>query len=361
VAPVAVVGHSSGEIAAAYTIGALSHESACKVAYFRGQLAGRLVEKLAASRPGAMLSVNLTASEVSVYLEKLAPEFGKGSVNIACFNSPTNLTLSGHSKAIDALKRRLDQKGIFAHKVNTGVAYHSPAMRTIAAACVSAIGTLEADYARNGPQTITMFSTLTGQEVAPKVLEMPHYWGENLASPVRFVDAIQRMAGGGTNAVAVTDLVEIGPHAALKRPVKESARALRYLSAMERNKSPLQTTLALLGTLFCHGHAVSVLAGNSQEQGRMSFLVDCPRYPFDNSRVYWHESRLSKEYRFRTPSPGYLIGRRVHDWNPLQPRWRNWLCAEITPWLGDHRVSSSIPCSLHHISLSFPTGIQWLI
>ncbi|KAF2463775.1 FabD/lysophospholipase-like protein [Lindgomyces ingoldianus] len=48
VTTVAVVGHSSGEIAAAYSIGALSLESACKVVYHRGRLSGQLATQLVA-------------------------------------------------------------------------------------------------------------------------------------------------------------------------------------------------------------------------------------------------------------------------------------------------------------------------
>lgn len=60
--PVAAVGHSSGEIAAEYAVGALSHESACGVAYFRGKLAGRL--RATSDTPGAMLSANLREDEI---------------------------------------------------------------------------------------------------------------------------------------------------------------------------------------------------------------------------------------------------------------------------------------------------------
>jgi acyl transferase domain-containing protein len=345
ITPKAVVGHSSGEIAAGYAVGALSHKSACKVAYFRGLYAGKLVDMMAdAGSPGAMMSVNLTPEQVPAYLEELGLEGSQ--VGIACFNSPGNLTLSGQVGALELLKKHLDQKGVFAHLVNTGVAYHSPAVLAVADELQAAAmkSSLKPDYTHNrDAQRIPMFSTVTGREISLKLVETPEYWVTNLTSPVRFVDALQRMLSA-TDA-AVTDLIEIGPHAALKRPIKDSTpETMRYFSVLERKQSPLRTTLTLLGSLFCHGHPVNVLAGNGQcpdqGSGSMPFLVDCPPYPFDLSNTYWHESRLSKGYRFRSSSPGYLIGRRANDWNPLQPRWRNWLCTETNPWLGHHRASS---------------------
>ncbi|KAK6853584.1 hypothetical protein PG995_010396 [Apiospora arundinis] len=126
IVPTAVIGHSSGEIAAAYTLGALSLESACKVAYHRGRLAAQL----GGTSPGAMISVNMPEQQVYSYLDDISIE--EGQLHIACINSPFNVTLSGNEASIDTLKRHLDQDNIFARKLTTGVAYHTPLMKNIA-------------------------------------------------------------------------------------------------------------------------------------------------------------------------------------------------------------------------------------
>lgn len=349
--PAVVLGHSSGEIAAAYAIGALSHESAIKVAYWRGQLD----ERLRKAGNGAMMSVNLTESQILEYLEMVG--LGQNTVYTACVNSPSNVTLSGPSEALDTLKSYLYQEQIFAQKVNTGVAYHSPAMHAGIDEYVQRLGSLE----RGEPTEIPMVSSVTGQLEAPKVLATPQYWVDNLVSPVRFSDAVQRLADARPalplrlDVDAITDVVEIGPHPALRRPTKDtissipSGPAIRYHSTLERSKPPLRTMSSLLGTLFCHGHPVHIAAVNNQAEGKLPFLVDCPPYPFDRSRRYWNENRLSKDFRLRPHSPGHLLGRRTHDWNALHPRWRNWLCVETMPWLADHVVSS----------FAFPLFIPW--
>ncbi|KAI8633019.1 hypothetical protein F5Y19DRAFT_490219 [Xylariaceae sp. FL1651] len=345
VAPVAVVGHSSGEIAAAYAAGALSQESACQVAYYRGEV----VEKLRAAsmiNPGAMMSVNIAELQVAGVLERSGLE--KGALHVACVNSPTNLTLAGRLDDINILKKYLDQQGIFAQKINTMVAYHSPAMQQISADYLHLLESLGILSGKTQP--IPMVSSVTCKVAAPDLLATAQYWVDNLISPVRFATAVQRLSDNAESlrlplgSSAITDLIEVGPHAALRRPLKDTLPSMRYHSVLERGKSPLTSILELLGMLFCHGYSVSILGGNHYSRGTLPPLVDCPSYPFNHNSTYWDESRLSKDWRLRQHSHGYLLGRRAHDWNPLQPRWRNWVCKEIAPWLGDHVISDTTIC-----------------
>ena len=362
IAPKAVVGHSSGEIAAAYAIGALSRESACKVSYFRGMLAGRL--RAASSPAGAMISVNLAEADVTDYLEKV----GVSAVSVACINSPTNCTLSGPESAIDAIKEQADQDSLFAQRLKTGVAYHSSAMLAIADEYKELMGSLEA----GGFQSPTlMISTVTGQTVRRDVLATAQYWVDNMVSPVRFADAINALTGQSSSVKrgflgTITDIVEVGPTAALRRPVLDSlaeagpsSKQVRYLSVLNRKMPAVDTTLELVGLLFAQGHPVSVTAANQLESGGR-FLVDCPEYPFDHSNKYWAESRLSRDYRLRGPVLGETLGTRASDWNPLEPRWRSFLSTETDPWVADHNVSATAssftPCPTKCTLLMCHTG-----
>ncbi|KAL3473816.1 hypothetical protein BJX99DRAFT_260932 [Aspergillus californicus] len=330
VSPAAVVGHSSGEIAAAYAIGALSHQSACKIAYLRGQLAGELVATTAT--PGAMLSANLVESEVPTLLQKLSLTTRDTAVHVACVNSPINVTLSGPGESINLLQSYLDERDVFAKTVPTGVAYHSPAMRAVSTEYRALLGELQPAKILPSRESV-MVSSVTGNTVDRKLLSEPDYWVQNLVSPVRFADAVQRLPG-----LHIKDLVEIGPHPALRRPLRDTVPLLKYYSILERSKSGILTLLSAIGSLFCHGHSPSVTAANMQASIKLPLLVDCPPYPFDQSRRYWSESRISRDYRLREAAPGYLLGRSAQDWNQLRPRWRNWLSLETHPWLGDHCV-----------------------
>lgn len=271
IAPVVVTGHSSGEIAAAFTVGALTHESACKVAYYRGQVVGKL--RHAQMRPGGMLSVNLLEEQLPELLKDLG--LGPDAIAVACVNSRTNLTLSGPLCAINSLKAKLDGLGIFAHKVNTGLAYHTPAMADVSVEYLQLLGNLEMDLANTGP--ISMISTVTGQLVTREALATPQYWVNNLVSRVQFCDVISQFEDGVSislplHAGAVTDLIEIGPHAALRRPIKDTAPSLRYHSALER---PQTASSNSIGTprLAVQSRTLRLCAGRKRPRRHQSSLV----------------------------------------------------------------------------------------
>ncbi|KAI0407872.1 polyketide synthase PksD, partial [Xylaria palmicola] len=347
ISPDVVVGHSSGEIAAAYTVGALSLESACKIAYHRGRLAGHLIRTSADN--GAMMSVNLSEGAIEAYLEDSAVS---NKVHVACINSPFNVTLSGDAGALDTLKERFDSEGIFARRVNTGVAYHSPAMVSIAEEYLDCLSDIESRNP-NG-SNILMISSVTGQKVPASSLSVGEYWVNNLMLPVRFADAMQYVVVAATRMDGLRKIhqyIEVGPHAALQRPIKDTlteatgGKAFQYSSVLSRFTSPLETTLRLVGQLFADGYPVSVEAANQSlpaSQGVAQHLVNAPEYPFDHSQSYWHESRLSRDWRLRGDVPNSLLGVRATDWNPLAPRWRKVLSVEEIPWLADHVVGEQV-------------------
>ncbi|KAI0101308.1 putative polyketide synthase [Nemania sp. FL0031] len=336
IVPTAVIGHSSGEIAAAYTVGALSLESACKVAYHRGRLAAQLA--VTTSQPGAMMSVNLPEQQVHSYLSEISLE---GRIHIACVNSPLNVTLSGDEASIDTLKCHLEQDTIFARKLATGVAYHTPTMRDVATEYYSCLENLEERDI--GAHNILMVSSVTGGKVSRGQLSGSQYWVDNLVSPVRFSDALQYLEVAAPRADGLKPLaiyLEVGPSGALRRPVCDTVgEKVQYISTLSRFDSPLTTILSLAGKLFACGYPVSIAAANQQnEDPSQPFLVDLPEYPFDHSQSYWYETRLSRDWRLRDAAPSTLLGVRVADWNPLEPRWRSMLSVKDIPWIADHVV-----------------------
>lgn len=350
--PDVVVGHSSGEIAAAYAAGALSLRSACKVAYHRGRLAQQVATASASKQqPGAMMSVNLTESEAESYLAKAST--AGGGVSVACINSPTNVTLSGDEAAIDQLQAGLEKDGVFARKLRTGVAYHSPAMHQVAGEYSSSLGRLEPRELHGGSNPL-MVSTVTSQKVAALSLLDPQYWVDNLESPVRFVDALNYVVHTAPKVDGlkpITNYIEIGPTGALQRPVRDSLTQAgnstsRYASVLSKQDPPLKTILQLAGQLFTCGHpGVSITAANRQDgpsSPAAKPVVDGPQYPFDKTQTYWHESRYSRDWRLREGSSASLLGLRTNDWNPLQPRWRKMLKVDEVPWVADHVVGNTI-------------------
>lgn len=347
--PQCVVGHSSGEIAAAYAVGALSQESATAVAYHRGLLSPKVKQS---GMQGSMMAVGLSESESQVEITESVQEHGK--VVIACVNSPRSVTLSGDSVAVAALQKRLHAKGVFARMLQVDTAYHSHHMHMISAEYLAALQKAGV-AALDATDRTLMFSSVTEELITCDTLGAD-YWVSNLVGTVRFSQALRNMCldkaqGTGRAAPRVDILLEIGPHALFKGSVNdvlkdtfEEASRIQYLSLLTRNKTADVTALSAIGQLSARGHPVDLHAVNfpTDNTDRPVVLTDLPRYPWNHTRSYWWESRLSRDYRFRQFPRTDILGAPVSDWNPMEPRFRNFLRLREQPWLRDHVVQSDI-------------------
>ncbi|KAL9618085.1 MAG: hypothetical protein Q9160_007155 [Pyrenula sp. 1 TL-2023] len=360
ISPSVVLGHSSGEIAAAYAANAISCESAWKLAYYRGVLSSDLGRMSTVS--GAMISTALSHDEALSYIRTAAQDSESDGLCIACINSPNNVTISGSSPGVQRLKILLDKDDIFNRVLAVPVAYHSPQMEKIASAYEERISSLSGGI--SGLQTAPMVSSVTGQLVAADELLRPSYWSGNLVSPVKFADALKTCfsAPGGRvmkkidlshrNIVHVSGLLEIGPHSALKAPIRETIKAVSgahpvpYTSVLMRQQSAMRTLMEAMGRLHCLGYPVNISRVNNvhDTKERHAILPNLPEYPFDHSKTYWKESRISKNMRLRKHGLNPFLGTPVADWDPLQPRWRHFLSASPVSscaWIRDHKVGDA--------------------
>ncbi|KAA8651304.1 Type I Polyketide synthases (Type I PKS) [Aspergillus tanneri] len=353
VRPVTVVGHSSGEIAAAYCMGALDRRSAISVAYYRGLLSSRLAKDKKSQ--GRMLSAGTSETKIHCYFSAIKAKFGYLGVSVGCINSPSNVTVTGDEPQIDTLKDLLDNDGIFARKLAVGVAYHSTHMNTIATEYSKAMGKLSR---RNTVSPIKMVSSVTGGLVTPSEVSKKEYWTQNMVSPVRFVEALSSAASlrilqnnqavQDKSRLQVDDVLEIGPHSALQRPVKDTLKAISnnttvgYASSLVRGSSAVDTLYNALGYLHCRGHKISIKSINelnTHPAPALLPLTNLPEYQFDHSNTYWRESRVSKGHRFRGAPRNDFLGMRVPDWNPLEAKWRRRIKLSEDPWIGDHTIA----------------------
>jgi acyl transferase domain-containing protein len=345
--PKFVLGHSSGEIAAAYVAGGISHESACAVAYYRGQVT--LLKQ--GNIPESMLAVGLSGPQIKIYLE--LPEHRDRYIHIACFNSPSSSTLSGDKTDLEAFQVFLEKENIFARTLPVNVAYHSPRMIEISAQYRKLIHSIS-------PGTplfpdIVMISSLRGSRICATETSIPQYWVDNMVSPVQFLQAMESLPNlqgvyGLSKEEHNLNFLEVGPHCTLKSAIqdflisKSKENGAKYTSILMRHKCALDTAVRAAGELYCLGHSVDINMVNRKEGApppRM--LVDLPSYPFDHGKEYWFESRIDKNIRFQFPAHK-LLGKRVEDWNPLEPRWRNIIRASDYPWIRDHNVCLPIFC-----------------
>ncbi|CAL5866784.1 uncharacterized protein PFLUO_LOCUS994 [Penicillium psychrofluorescens] len=348
ITPSGIVGHSSGEVAGAFSAGSISRESAWTIAYFRGALASRLATATANSpEKGAMMAVGLSESELQPYFEDIAKMYGVGSLSVACFNSSTNTTVSGLEKAIDELKSRLDADSAFARKLRIPVAYHSSHMQGIADEYLSLLQSIAPPpKSEKNAYAPSFVSSVTGKPIDVRKLSQPQYWVDNLVSPVRFSEAIKAFVSFdnvGPSAMRKANyFVEIGPHPAMQRAVMDSLENPRYGSTVRRDMSGVLSLKQLSGELWMEGFPVQIDIVNRHDDTEPQMITDLPEYPFNNSHTYWLESRLWKNYRTRENIRHELRGIPVTDWNPFEPRFRFTIRLSDLPWLTDHRVNGTI-------------------
>ncbi len=349
VVPKSVSGHSSGEIAAGYTVGAIRKEDAWKIAYYRGLRSG-MIPYLAQDRTGAMMAVALPESETRKYL-RLANIDENDQVIVACINSPESVTVSGDASAIENVKGLLLADNIWCRKLQVKTAYHSQHMAIIADQYLDDIKDV---IAQPCPASISIFSSVTGAKIDGAEMG-PEYWIRNLVSPVRFSDAVTALVQPQDNRRKrkrlpdVDLLIELGPHAALQGPVMQIlvaasqsyANAVTYLSILKRGSDAETTALDAAGRLWGLGLGVDLSRVNSVEEAkprRIQHLVDLPPYPFNHNRRHWYESSAIRNFRQESKPRTDLLGMPAATFTRITPIWRNIISPAETPWLLDHHV-----------------------
>ncbi|KAL8393845.1 hypothetical protein RB595_003557 [Gaeumannomyces hyphopodioides] len=381
VRPHAVVGHSSGEIAAAYAAGQLSRKSAWRIAYYRGRLSKGLIraEGLAStgsqdepqSKPKTgMAAVGLDKEKTMAAIKRVDAMMDHGTLEIACLNSQDSITVSGDVGKLDALVEMLKNDKVFARRLNVEIAYHSRHMQPIVDDYRRYMGDISSDLpaqAQEG-QTPVYFSSLEGGLIPTSRLQSPDYWVDNLVSPVRFHEAVTQLLQSDLNTGShgkeqITDILEIGPHSALRGPLRSiiqqargaAASKVGYETILKRNESAVNTSLGAAGTLFCRGFPIDLAAVNRQrpmatgrrldnaEGDPVNMLTDLPAYPFNHAKEYWLESRLSRSHRSRHAPRHELLGAPVPGWNRHgNAVWRNYIRRSENPWVEDHRVGADV-------------------
>ncbi|KAI1455535.1 ketoacyl-synt-domain-containing protein [Annulohypoxylon moriforme] len=352
--PEKVVGHSSGEIAAAYATGHITAEQAITIAYYRGYT----VTKSPNAMVGAMMAVGLGRRDAQEHIDALCLD---NQIRVACVNSPESVTISGDIDGIDKLKTHFESLSVFARVLKTdGKAYHSHHMAVVGQEYEQYLSSATDPREINGPgpynSGVQWISSVT-EEIVDKHHVGPSYWRANLESPVLFSNVVEQLL----QDFGPHHLIEIGPHSALEMPIKQIRTKLNmgedkvhYGAALSRGKNSVITFLNLVGNLYLHGHSISFENVNviqpwplktkgayAGQQGTM--LLDLPNYAWDyDSQHLINEPRVSVEWRNRKYPRHDILGSQMHGGNGITTTWRNVLKAKDVPWIKGHKLDATI-------------------
>ncbi|WP_018499847.1 type I polyketide synthase [Parafrankia discariae] len=270
VRPDAVVGHSQGEIAAAYAAGALSLADAAAVVALRSQaiaagLAGR----------GAMAAVALPVPAVA---DRLAP-FGD-RVELAAVNGPASVVLAGEPAALDELVAALDAEGVRARRIPVDYASHSRQVERISGVLIQALAGLDPR-----PPRVPFFSTVDARWVQDAELD-GGYWYRNLRCPVRFASATRSLLDGGYRV-----FLEVSSHPVLGPAIAETVDQwagppVAVLESLRREDGGPGRFTRSAAAAFVRGVPVDLAGTDGPGAPSGTGGVDLPTYPFQRRR-YW--------------------------------------------------------------------------
>ncbi|KAJ5484831.1 hypothetical protein N7539_004819 [Penicillium diatomitis] len=338
VAVTSVIGHSSGEIAAAYAAGILNVDQCMGIAFARGA-AAQLLKDDPNQQEGMMMVAGASPSVLQPYID----EISTGHTVIACVNSEKSVTISGDAGSITKLDSALAQDKIFTRKLRTGVAYHSPQMKQIAEKYRELMGKIT-------PQNSStpFYSTVRGEMVDASVLT-EEYWIENLISPVLFYKGLRSLIQGANESNTGKHdhlLVEVGPHPALQSPclsaIQERSGHVKfhYIPSLRRNDESFTCIQNLAAVLFTKGVPVNMGAVNDFASfgEKPQLLTNMINYPWDHSTRLWHDSRVTRNASHPQFPRHDILGSFCMENVDLEPRWRNIIRPDDLPWVRQHKV-----------------------
>ncbi|MDT9682344.1 SDR family NAD(P)-dependent oxidoreductase [Streptomyces sp. TRM76323] len=309
------LGHSVGEVAAAYAVGALTLQEAAWVVAERGR-----AQAVTAGR-GRMAAVGLPAAEAQEVLEAY-PE-----LVVAAVNSPRDVTIAGPKSVLERLGAELSVRGVFFRLMDLDYAFHSPAMESVRLPLVTALDGL-------APQTggDALISTVTGGPVPASGLDAD-YWWRNVREPVRFADAVGRALDTGVDV-----LLEIGPHPVLRTYLR------RITTGRDRTAVVATLHRDTAGPVAVRRSIEALLAAGATWDWARFFprpprVVELPAYPWQRER-HWCGSPqdwLPRVGSGRLDHP--LLGERLPT---AEPAWQGAIEPALVPWLSDHKVAGSV-------------------
>ncbi|MGI9407093.1 MAG: beta-ketoacyl synthase N-terminal-like domain-containing protein, partial [Hyphomicrobiaceae bacterium] len=314
VTPDLVVGHSFGEVTAAYLAGGISLDHVARLVMYRGLIRGDV------DRTGTMAAIGLGADDVQALLPT------DGSVEIGGYNSPNLVTLTGEEQAIDRIIATLnrDDPDIVTRKLALDFAYHSSWFEPVEDLFKENVGQLQWS-----PPDIPVISTVTGSENERFDAD---YWWSNLRYPVRYQDGINRALelGAGT-------FIELGPTRTLSSMTAGCAAAkgsaVTTISMLQRRWDDFESIATAIGELYCSGYDLDwpTVRGTSHE------TVKLPNQPW-LKEPYWHVP--DEAVRTLASGPAHpLLGRRNDE--PGES-WTQRISLETHAFLSDHRIADQI-------------------
>ncbi|KAK5581871.1 hypothetical protein RB653_003451 [Dictyostelium firmibasis] len=308
--PSIIVGHSFGEISAAYCSGMIDLKTACFLVYIRAVLQNKT------NGLGRLLSIGLSEEQFKSQYSISYP-----NIEIACYNSQSSIVICGNENELLEISESLKIKQIFSTLLGSNAAFHSSKQDIIKDEVIESTK----DIISKLP-TITTFSTVTSNQFDENTPFDSKYIFDNIRQPVLFQQTIENIF----KYIESNDLgnsivfLELSPHPTLNYYIKEMIpnlnsdyfngdESISLLSSLKRKTNDTVSIQATISQLYCNGYNVDfkcqfnkphdLLLASSNSLGECSHLL--PHYQWDES-IYWKEGITSINTRNNGPSYNQL-------------------------------------------------------
>ncbi|HLP48307.1 MAG TPA: beta-ketoacyl synthase N-terminal-like domain-containing protein, partial [Candidatus Kapabacteria bacterium] len=239
--PGAVVGHSSGEVAAAFTAGILRLEDAVKVVWQQCRLMEKIIGR------GAMLHISLPLAKV----HDIVKNHGEKIV-VSSINSPRSIVLSGDTDLIRQLDEDFKKQNIFCRVLKIDIPYHGPWVQPYLEEFRAALRNIKLN-----PAALPIYSTLNGGPAQPGNYDAS-YWARHISEKVLFGPAVAAMIKDGCGV-----FIEIGPHPVISNAIQECCRDMHrddslVLGTLKRGEAEKKNLLDMVCALQARGYPLEL-------------------------------------------------------------------------------------------------------
>ena len=275
----AVVGHSAGEVVAAYVAGILNLESALKIVWQHCQLMKKT------DRDGKMAFIALPLNDIQAHND--SAEISK-KISIAAVNGPKSVVLSG-TQGVDEWIEYCQNNGIFCRSLKMDVAFHSPQVLPYIGEFKKALEGI----AINSPN-LKIYSTLHGTLSKPGDFDGT-YWARHISEPVLFGSAIEAMFKAGYQI-----FIEISPHSILSGAIHESIGSHKNYSvigSLKRDENDKLQLLSTLAELHLAGYPLELNQLNEPDQTQTFSLIETIKQEKQQAKILKEFTKYSPAKR----------------------------------------------------------------
>ncbi|XP_033108234.1 phthiocerol/phenolphthiocerol synthesis polyketide synthase type I PpsD-like [Anneissia japonica] len=340
VTPSAIIGHSVGEVAAAYAAGLLTMTDAVRIIFTRGHLLTRT------SGSGTMAAVLHDANDVQRRLKSTLTD-----LDVAAVNSPSQIVLSGKAESIKEFTSKLSEDGIQTRVLKVNNAFHSRQQEVLMKDFYKKSSFLgKTKSSREQRPLIPMMSTVTNRYLTLNEANGSDYWWTNIRQQVRFKEAVEAILKDGYNS-----FLEVGAHPALSpaikdiiasKPNKPNVHFITHSLVRPRDTSTAADDAlninVSLAQMYVNGYPVDMRPSFCGQKCKVESL---PLYPWQ--RVLCSAATSKADINMRYPNFCHpLLGKQETSANYAANKrlkvWKSSVGTNEEPWIADHVVQGSI-------------------